>query len=100
MRNTLTIQEVNRESNVGVARQRDRSYKEFKEGDRFFRKRNPVRTFKSASDRESYKLSLKLQARYEGPYKVKQRVNAVVFVADIDGEDVRVHAVNMKPAVG
>ena len=99
-RNTLTIQEVNRESNVGVARQRDRSYKEFKEGDRFFRKRNPVRTFKSASDRESYKLSLKLQARYEGPYKVKQRVNAVVFVADIDGEDVRVHAVNMKPAVG
>jgi hypothetical protein len=37
--------------------------------------------------------------RYEGPYKVVEKVNAVVYVAEIDGERKRIHAVNMKPGV-
>jgi hypothetical protein len=54
-----------------------------------------VRTFKSASDKETYKISLKLQAKYEGPYRVKRKVNAVVFVTEIGGEEVRIHAINI-----
>ena len=95
-----TMADINRESSSGDTRGRQPQYKEYQVGDKFFRRRNPVRTFRSASDKETYKISLKLQARYEGPYRVKRRVNAVVFVTEIGGEEVRVHAINMKPAVG
>ena len=56
-----------------------------------------VRTFTSASAKEKHKISAKLQARFDGPYKVTGRVNAVVYWADINGEETRVHAMNMKP---
>jgi RNase P/RNase MRP subunit p29 len=41
-----------------------------------------------------------LQARFDGPYVVTGRVNAVQYWADIDEESVRVHAANMKPENG
>ena len=72
-------------------------FKEYEVGDRFYRKRNRVRVFKSVQDKEEYKISLKLQARYEGPYKVVEKVSAVLYVAEIDGVRKRVHAINMKP---
>ena len=56
-----------------------------------------MRTFKSVQEKETYKVNIKLQARYEGPYKVVDKVNAVVYVAEIDGVRKRVHAINMKP---
>ena len=56
-----------------------------------------MRSFKSVQEKETYKINLKLQARYEGPYKVVDKVNAVVYVAMIDGVRKRVHAINMKP---
>ncbi len=68
-------------------------YQEYQVGDNFFRRINPVRTFKSASDKDTYKISLKHQARYKGSYRVKRRVNAVVFVTEIGGEEVRIHAI-------
>jgi hypothetical protein len=69
-------------------------FQEYQVGDQFFRKRNRVRSFKSAQ--ETYKINLKLQARYEGPYKIVEKVNAVVYVVEIDGVKKRIHAINMK----
>ena len=76
---------------------RDRVFREYKVGDKFFRKRHPVRAFKSAGDKEAYKISLKLQSRYDGPYEIKEKLSAVLYLADIDGELIKIHAVNMKP---
>lgn len=90
--------EVNAESNRVKLRSRIPHYTEYKVGDKFFRKRNPVRSFRSVTEKRRYKLTAKLQARFDGPYIVKERVNAVVYVANIGGEDIRIHAVNMKPA--
>jgi hypothetical protein len=84
---------------VAETRGKQPQYREYQVGDKFFRRRNPVRTIKSASDKETYKISLKLH-KYEGPYRVKRRVNAGVFVTEIGGEEVRIHVINMKPAVG
>jgi hypothetical protein len=89
---------VNAESNRARLRSRVPLYKEYEVGDRFFRKRNPVRIFRSKTEQKKYKLTAKFQARFDGPYIVKERVNAVVYVANIGGEDVPIHAVNMKPA--
>lgn len=89
---------MNAESNRVKLRSRIPHYTEYKVGDKFFRKRNPVRSFRSVTEKRRYKLTAKLQARFDGPYIVKERVNAVVYVANIGGEDVRIHAVNMKPA--
>jgi hypothetical protein len=74
-------------------------FKEYEVGDTFYRKRNQVRTFESVQEKEKYKINVKLAARYEGPYKVVEKVNAVVYVAEIYGERKRIHAVNMKPGV-
>jgi hypothetical protein len=58
-----------------------------------------VRTFKSVQEKETYKINVKLAARYERPYKIIEKVNAVVYVAKIDGQRQRIHAVNMKTGV-
>ena len=72
-------------------------FKEYQVGDLFFRRRCPVRAFSSASDKEKYKVSMKLQPRFEGPYKVTKRINPVLYETMINGKTVRVHATNMKP---
>lgn len=76
-----------------------RAFREYEPGDQCYRKRNRVRTFKSVQDKETYKINMKLQSRFEGPYTVKRKINAVVYEVDIDGETKRIHAVNMKPGV-
>ena len=69
--------------------------KKYAVGDQFYRKRNRVRLFKSVQDQEVHKINLKLETRYEGPYKIVEKVSAVVYVADIDGVRRRVYAVNI-----
>ena len=83
--------------NNAISRQRGLVFKEYEEGQWFYRKRNQVRVFKSVQDKENYKISRKLQARWEGPYKITRKVSAVLYEAVIDGEKKRVHAINMKP---
>lgn len=56
-----------------------------------------MREFKAHSEKEKYKIARKLQARFEGPYVVTERINPVLYAADINGKQVVVHAVNMKP---
>jgi hypothetical protein len=75
-------------------------FKEYEIGQYFYRRRCPERTFTSASDKEKYKISAKLHARFDGPYVVTGRISAVQYWADINGELVRVHAMNMKPENG
>jgi hypothetical protein len=73
-------------------------FREYEVGDTFYRKRHPVRAFKSAGEKEKWKISMKLQSRYQGPYVITERINAVLYEAMINGVKCRVHAVNMKPA--
>jgi hypothetical protein len=61
------------------------------------RVRRPISRFKSADEKDAWKISAKLLERYEGPYRVSGKVNPVLYEAEIDGKTVRVHAVNMKP---
>jgi hypothetical protein len=76
-----------------------RVFREYEPGDQCYRKRNRVRTFKSVQDKETYKINVKLQSRFEGPYTVIRKINAVVYEVNVDGEPKRLHAINMKPGV-
>jgi hypothetical protein len=62
-------------------------------------KRVPRRIYKDQADKEKYKLSSKLQARYAGPYRVTKKISDVVFEAMIHGRLRRIHAINMKPSM-
>jgi hypothetical protein len=75
-------------------------FKEYEIGQYFYRRRCPMNTFTSASDKEKYKISALLQARFDGPYVVTRRISAVQYWADINGESVRAHAMIMKPENG
>jgi transposase InsO family protein len=83
--------------NKAIFRPRGLDFKEYEEGQWFYRKRNQARVFKSVQDKESYKISRKLQARWEGPYRITRKVSPVLYEAIIDGVKKRVHAINMKP---
>jgi hypothetical protein len=71
-------------------------------GDTFYRKRNQVRTFtKSVQEKEKYESKQReVGCKVRGSIQdCGEEVNAVVYVAEIDGERKRIHAVNMKPGV-
>jgi hypothetical protein len=70
---------------------------EYQEGQLFMRVRRPISQFKSADEKETWKISAKLIERYEGPYRILKVINPVLYETEIDGKVVRVHAVNMKP---
>jgi hypothetical protein len=70
---------------------------EYKVGQKFMLTRRPMTKFKSDEEEKVWKLSMKLLERYEGPYVVTKIINPVLYEALINGEEVRVHAVNMKP---
>ena len=70
---------------------------EYQVGQQFMRARRPISKFKSVDEEEAWKISAKLLERWEGPYRITKRINPVLYEAEIDGETVRVHAVNMKP---
>jgi hypothetical protein len=96
---TLRAHENSARGNRAATRKAGLEFKEYAVGDMFYRKRNQVRTFKSVQERETYKINVKLAARFEGPYKITRRVSAVLYEAEIDGVLKRIHAVNMKPGV-
>jgi len=72
-------------------------FKEYEPGQKFFRARRPKTTFNSSTEKESWKISMKLLERFEGPYEIIRKINPVLYDANIDGKEVRVHAINMKP---
>lgn len=72
-------------------------YNEYEPGQKFMRVKRPVSRFKSSEEEEAWKISMKLMERYEGPYTVIRRINPILYDADIDGVQTRVHAQNMKP---
>ncbi len=73
-------------------------FRELRVGDWFYRKRHPTRAFKNDGEQELYKVTMKLQPRYDGPYQITGKINAVLYTAIIEGKEIRVHAVNMKPS--
>lgn len=70
---------------------------EYKVGQQFMLTRRPISEFNSPDEEESWKISMKLLERYEGPYTIIRMINPVLYDADVNGKVVRVHAVNMKP---
>ena len=70
---------------------------EYEPGQKFLRVRRPMTTFKSAEEKEAWKITMKLLERFEGPYKIIRKLSPVLYDAEVDGKEVRVHAGNMKP---
>ena len=70
---------------------------EYEPGAQFFRVRRPVSSFKSVDEKEAWKISMKLLERFEGPYTIIRKINPVLYDADVEGKEIRVHASNMKP---
>jgi hypothetical protein len=70
---------------------------EYKIGQKFMLTRRPMTKFKSDEEKTAWKISMKLLERYEGPYVITKVINPVLYEAVINGEETRVHAVNMKP---
>jgi hypothetical protein len=73
-------------------------FKEYTEGQEFFLVKRPQTTFTDKDAKQEYKISAKLLERFVGPYRVIRRISPVQYDADVDGEERRVHAINMKPA--
>jgi len=70
---------------------------EYEVGQEILRVRRPLSSFKSTSDEEEWKITMKLLERYEGPYKIIRKINPVLYDINVEGVEVRAHAVNMKP---
>ena len=70
---------------------------EYEPGQLFLKTKRPVSTFKSADEEEAWKISMKLMERWEGPHTVLRKISPVLYDANVDGKEERVHAVSMKP---
>jgi hypothetical protein len=70
---------------------------EYEPEQKFLRVKRPTSSFKSADAEEKWKISMKLLERYEGPYKIIRKISPVLYDAEIEGVETRVHAGNMKP---
>ena len=82
---------------LNVRVRRPLEFVEYEEGQKFMKTKRPVSTFKSADEEEAWKVSMKLMERWEGPYTVIRKISPVLYDADVDGKEERVHAINMKP---
>ena len=80
-----------------VVIRRPLNFVEYKVGQKFFKVRRPISEFNSIDEEEGWKVSMKLLERYEGPYEIIDKINPVLYIANVDGKEQRVHAVNMKP---
>jgi hypothetical protein len=65
-------------------------------GDLCFLKRVPKRNYIDWKENIKYKISSKLQTRYTGPYKILRQLSPVLYVANVDGKEKTIHAINMK----
>jgi hypothetical protein len=70
---------------------------EYEVGQKFMMVRRPITEFKSADEEESYKISMKLTERYEGPYVITRKISPILYEANIEGKIRRVTAIHMKP---
>ena len=70
---------------------------EYEVGQKFMLFKRPVSGFKSVAEEEAYKISMKLLDRYEGPYVIVNKINPILYEANIEGVIKRVHAIHMKP---
>jgi transposase InsO family protein len=80
--------------------QHPRDYLQFKEyevGHYFYHRRIAKRFYKNELDEKVYKLNAKLQYRWTGPFRILEKINAVLYKADIHGKSTMVHAINMRP---
>jgi hypothetical protein len=87
-------------SNVDVFNRMPRRHLEFKPyipGQYVFLKVIPKRTYSEGYNKKKFKLCVKLQPRYVGPFRIRTRINDVLYEADVHNKIVRVHAFNMKP---
>ena len=95
-------QMYNKES-MDITCRRPLEFVEYEPGQRVFRVRRPVSSFLSGTSldhlqkRQKEKVSMKLFERFEGPYIIIRKINPVLYDLEIDGKEVRVHAVNMQP---
>jgi hypothetical protein len=92
-----TVQTTKNKGRFNVRVRKPLEFVEYKEGQKFFRVRRPISSFKSVDEEDKWKVSMKLLKRFEGPYKIIRKINPVLYDADIEGKEVRVHASNMKP---
>ena len=72
-------------------------FTEYEPGQKFLRIKRPISSFKSADEKEAWKISMKLLERFEGPYTVVNKISPVLYDCDVNGKIKRVHAINMKP---
>jgi hypothetical protein len=70
---------------------------EYKPDQLFMLVRRPISEFNSPNEEDTWKISMKLLERYEGPYKIIRMINPALYDAEVNGKVTRVHAVNMKP---
>jgi hypothetical protein len=92
-----TVQATKNKGRFNMRVRKPLEFVEYEKGQQFFRVRRPISNFKSVDEEEKWKVSMKLLERFEGPYKIIRRINPVLYDADIEGKEVRVHASNMKP---
>jgi hypothetical protein len=59
-------------------------------------KRVPKRNYIDWKEKLKYKISSKLQTRYTGPYRILRQLSPVLYVANVDGHEKTIHAINMK----
>jgi hypothetical protein len=59
-------------------------------------KRVPKQNYIDWKEKLKYKISSKSQTRYTGPYRILRQLSPVLYVANVDGHEKTIHAINMK----
>jgi hypothetical protein len=91
------LQTVKNKGRLNMRIHKPMEFVEYEPGQEFLKVKRPTSSFKSVDEKEKWKITMKLLERYEGPYKIIRKINPVLYDADIEGKEVRVHASNMKP---
>jgi len=77
---------------------RERYFRPYNVGDRFMLESIPKRYIIQTTSAEKVRLKInaKLQPRYTGPFLITEVLNPTTYLANVDGEEQRVHAQRMK----
>ena len=75
---------------------REREFIPYTNGEQFYLKSTPKRTFTDPIMKEKHKVNQKLQMRYTGPHRITKVINPVVYEANVDGKLIIVHANKIK----
>jgi hypothetical protein len=99
-RDIMNIQREVSDVSRNVRSVKPRQFKEYEAGDRFYLSKVPKRLYqrKGTTNRaDQLKINAKLQPRFIGPFLILERITPVLYLAQINGKPVRVHAIRMKP---